>query len=287
MTTSNHPRLLHGILSLAPLVREQLSHLHVSSGPAPTVSGYRYEDTEPSLKQAPLDPAVGVVDQLDELESFGIVGGLRREELPGASGVRVELWSATPKERATWLKRMEATTTESARALLAAGGDLRLAQLRRDQALAAVIHRARRVDGMPRRTIAALAQISPQTLYRGLNDQDPGDELLDLPPAPAPTPDMNEADAAPSATTPSAPTATSPVNSDSDPRVRMPLGHDAPCVRCSTPAHHTLDGHPVHGGECLLWLLEHGLSPEDAPALPEPEQAPSPSVEHPASASAR
>lgn len=286
---SNHRRLLHGILGLAPLVREQLSHLHVTSGPAPTVSGYRYEDTEPTLKQAPLDPTVSVSDQLDELESSGIVGGLRREELPGATGVRVELWSATPKERATWLKRMEATTTEPARSLLAAGGDLRLAQLRRDQALATVINRARDVDtdGMPRRTIAALAQISPQTLYRGLDESAPAEELLDLTPAPAPsTPRTGETEAAGAPTATATTTSSAPVSSprpaESDARVRMPVGRQAPCVVCSTPAHHTLDGHPLHGGECLRAFSERGqTSPADAPTTPSPGPSPARPAEPP------
>lgn len=276
---SEHPHLLRGILGLSPLVREQLSHLHLATGAKPTVSGYRYEDTEPTLNQAPLDPTTAIDEQLDELEASGIVGGLRREPLPGtAGGLRVELWSKAPKERAAWLKRMEATTTETTKALLAAGGDLRVAQLRRDQALAMVIRRAGTVDadGVPRRTIAALAQISPQTLYRGLDETATTDnEPVDLGPG-LPMESPTQATTEPAPAPADLPRQPEPAGE----LVRMPLGHDAPCVVCHTPATHTLNEHPVHGGECRRQLLEHDLQPATSltagePASPSPTPAPS------------
>lgn len=266
---STAPRLLSGILGLDPLTRERLSHLHVDTA-TPQVTFWTYGQEQPALT-GDLDAATPVGEQLDELEAFGLLGGLRRERVPGAGEhlLRVELWSATAKERAAWLKRMEAASTPSADELLAAGGQLRLAQLRRDQALAHVIARARVGDEqqIPRRTLAVLAQISPQTLYQGLNAPAPQNETATSenrrqPPQAQSTPQP----ATPSSGEPA--TAAddgghkpSPAHFDeraatSDDLVRMPVGHTQMCVICRTPATHTLGGIPVHRGECLRQLRE-------------------------------
>lgn len=295
---STSPRLLSGILGMDPLTRERLSHLHLDTA-SPRVTFWAHGQEQPVLS-GDLDTGAPVEDQLNELESFGVLGGLRRESIPGAGEhlLRVDLWSATAKERAAWLKRMEAASTPSAAELLAAGGQLRLAQLRRDQALAHVIDRARVGDEqqIPRRTLAVLAQISPQTLYQGLNTPattgralapdtraEPGSVAspTEEPVAP-PTEPRTFALSVPGEEPASVADPDNRSVDDSGELVRMPLGHTQPCVICRTPSTYTLGGVPVHRGECLRQLREDPNRAANETVAPPPSPTPAATVEQPA-----
>lgn len=247
MNTPQELTLGQALASLPGRTREQLSHLTVTAGTPPRLVCHTTGPTEAA--SGPLAPTPSLAEQITELAQMGIVGQLATETTEGST--HVTLWA---DDREAWQARMEAL-----RAHPHAGADLldrvaaeKLARARWDHAARSAAERAAtaRTGGLSEDTVARLLQ----------------DSTRDLAPLENPTPTS---------------TPTAGETSSAEEFVRMPTGHDAPCVTCGMEAWHTLHGRPVHKGECARGLIAGASAPESAapaqaapaPAPPQPAQA--------------
>lgn len=219
LMTQQSPTIAQAIASLSGRVREQLSHLSITTahmtchtrGPQPAASG-------------PIATEPEIAEQLQQLEQMDIVGSLHTETREGIT--TVTLWA---DQRQAWTERMELLKAHPH-----AGGDLlertarvKLERARWQAAAQSAADRAAtaRISGLAESTITALLQ---ESIHR-----------------------LQPTEVSPSRANDGG---TAQARDDQPPTregfVRMPLGHNAPCVVCATPATHTFQGQPLHQGEC-------------------------------------
>lgn len=246
--------LAQALASLPGRTREQLSHLTVAAGTPPRLVCHTSAPTEAA--SGPLAPTPSLEEQIAELTQMGIVGQLATETTDGAT--RITLWA---EDRAAWEARMEGL-----RAHPHAGADLldrvaaeKLARARWDRAARSAAERAAaaRTGGLSEATVTRLLQSCTRDL--------------------APLEPQRPASSSPQ--TAGAPSSVGEF-------VRMPTGHDAPCVTCGNEAWHTLYGQPVHRGECARGLT-HGYGASEGQTTAPAHEPPAPEQADPATARRR
>lgn len=215
-----------------------------------------------------------LADHVGELTASGLFGQVHLvEEVDREGAYRVELWAGAG-ERAEWLRRVELSARSAqARDLLAAAGEFKAASWRREQAMERLRRRIwSACQGGPplsRSDLARVAQVARGTVYATLAEPPPPAE--EPPPA-----DEQERVETPPPARPAAPAAFRGGGGAVGEPVRMPMGHNAPCVVCHLPATFEVDGDAVHTGECLRQHREGTR----APAIPLAAQpAPAPPAE--------
>lgn len=276
------PSLLRALASLPPLQRERASQLVLGDGSAEVVFHGQSESVS-----GPIRADVALDEQLLELEDSGLVGGVVR------SGAIVTLWSADKDERGRWERRQDLVDRHpETEEVLANRGRQRLAEYHATRARRDALAGVRRALGAgvgSKATLADLAGVSRTTVYEALKDAPAGEEgtPASVPgdPSPAPTPPAPT----PSGSTTGASPAVQSHRRPAGQLVRMPTGHEEPCVVCSTPAFSTYGEVAVHPAECLNLYLEGAgressptentptapaATPDSSPARPTPKPAP-------------
>lgn len=265
------PTLLQALTQLPALTRETLSHLTISrAGKAATCTP---DPDHGDPFHGPLDAEVPLMDQLLEVAASHLWGTLAWSEVDDDL-VKVQMWAGAG-EREAWRRRMLlANRSPMERTALQCGGEVKLSTWRRDNDMLALRAAVRAADerAVVRTDLIALTQVARSTLYTFLKDA----PETTAEPAGGPTVSWTASTTpTPSSSTPAPPTQPSPEPRQAgQPRrggpgelVRMPSGHSAPCVICSTPATMTIGADPIHQGECLR-AYEARSRDEDPSAAP-------------------
>lgn len=243
--SQTHPTLIQAILSIEGVVREQLSHLIIETASGLHVTCHTWEPAPGPNGPLATDPDLD--EQLHQLQQSDLAGALTTDRRDGT--ITVTLWS---DDREQWQSRMATLRAHPhvGRALLERAARVKTARMRLLEAQQHLSERAEqaRAAGLAEHKIDLLMQMTdlattaPPTGYLPATPLAQGPHASEDPPQPtAPRADF----------------------------VRMPMGRSQPCVACGTPATHTLDGQPLHQGECANSTLSGSLTGM-APALQEP-----------------
>lgn len=234
--SQTHPTLIQAILSIDGAVREQLSHLSIDITKGLHVTCHTGEPTPGPSGPLATDPDLD--QQLHQLQRSALVGALATEHR--GNSVTVTLWSDA---REQWQERMATLRAHphAGRDLLERAAQVKAARMHLAQAQRLLGDRAvqARTAGLAQHKIDLLAQPTGTGMTGSSAAEAPPEDPKASPSRRPLTPAMQGSH-----------TGEDLQQVAASGFVRMPMGHSQPCVVCGTPATQTLDGQPLHQGEC-------------------------------------